>query len=148
MRRALVLVTVVVLAALSGCDQFGTGVTISGTLAAYYFDITSDVTVTITAGETSFTVQAPLASGGFNGEQLGAFLVAGVPTGTYAVTVTFENSYDYTGGTQFSLNGGAWTLVDGEVVTGTSAPYTFTITIDSLTIEADTTIDVDFGNVG
>jgi hypothetical protein len=132
---------------LAGCALAGTGATISGWFVAYYFDITSDVTVTVSDGEASATVSAPVADNGST--ETGAFLVAGVPTGTYSVEVTFENGYSYGAGTQYSLDGGdTWLPVDDETVTGTSAPYTFTITIDSLAIDGDTTIDLDFGDVG
>jgi hypothetical protein len=67
---------------LAGCPLPGTGVTISGWFVAYYFDITSDVTVKVTQGDLSVTVDAPVAT--YGSDQSGAFLVAGVPTGTYA----------------------------------------------------------------
>ncbi len=133
--------------ALAGCAVAATGVTVEGTFVGYYFDITSDVTVKVSQGVATFTVVAPVASGD-SSAQLGAFLIANVPTGTYSVEVTFENTWSYTGGTTYRVNGGAWTAVDGEIVTGSMAPYTFTITIDSLPVSADTTIDLDFGNVG
>ena len=131
---------------LAGCPVLATGVTVTGTLSAEYFDITSDVTVTITQGNESVSIGVPVVSGNYT--QTGAFLVANVPTGTYAAEVTFENSYGYAAGTQYRLNGGQWLPVDNEVVTGDAAPYTFTITIDSLPISEDTTFDVYFGNVG
>jgi hypothetical protein len=132
---------------LAGCPLPGTGVTITGWFVGYYFNISSDVTVTVTQGDLSVTVDAPVAT--YGSDQSGAFLVAGVPTGTYSVEVTFESGYGYTAGMQYSLDGGGtWLPVDSEIVTGESAPYTFTITVDSLTIDADTTIDLDFGNVG
>jgi len=132
---------------LAGCGVLEGGVTITGTVSGDYFDITSDVRVTITQGETSFSVSVPLASD--FGVQVGAFLIANVPAGDYSVVVSFENGYDYTGGSEYSLDGGTtWTPVDSEVVTGTSAPYTFTITIDNLAVDADETFDVYFGNVG
>ena len=137
-----------VILGLAGCPLPGTGVTITGRFVAYYFDITSDVTVTVTQGDTSVTVAAPVAT--YSNDQSGAFLVADVPTGTYSVGVTFESgAYGYISGTQYSLDGGdTWLPVDDETVTGDSAPYTFTITIDSLPIDTDTTLDLDFGNVG
>jgi hypothetical protein len=133
--------------ALTGCPVAPTGVTVDGSFVGSYFNITGDVTVTVDLGGTAFTVVAPVSSG-LSSQQLGAFLIANVPTGTYSVTVTFQNPFGYTGGTTYSLNGGAWTAVDSEIVDGSADPYTFTITIDSLTIDADTTIDLDFGNVG
>lgn len=134
--------------ALAGCPVAGTGVTVDGTFVGYYFDIINDVTVTVGSGDVSFTVDAPVASG-VSSSQLGAFLIANVPTGTYSVTVTFQNPWGYTGGTTYSLDGGTtWLPVDSETVTGDTAPYTFTITIDSLTIDSDITIGLDFGNVG
>ena len=149
LRRLLVIgaASAALVVGLSGCPLPGTGVTITGWFVGYYFDISSDVTVTVSQGDVSVTVDAPVAT--YASNQSGAFLVADVPTGTYAVTVTFENGYGYTGGTQYSLDGGdTWLPVDSEVVTGDSAPYTFTITIDSLPIDADTTLDLDFGDVG
>ncbi len=132
---------------LAGCPVPGTGVTVTGWFVAYYFNITSDVTVIVSQGDVSVTVDAPVAE--YGSSESGAFLVAGVPRGTYAVTVTFKNGNSYAGGTQYSLDGGAtWLPVDDEIVTGTSAPYTFTITIDSLSIDTDTTLDLNFGNVG
>jgi hypothetical protein len=144
------LIPAVVLAAavlaLAGCPLLDTGVTVTGTLWAEYFSISSDVTVTVTQGDASVSVDVPLVSGGST--QTGAFLVANVPTGTYSVEVTFENGDSYSAWSEYSVNGGSWIAVDNEVVTGGSAPYTFTITIDSLTIEADTMLDINFGNAG
>lgn len=149
MKRTLisVLVTAALTILVAGCALLEGGVTITGTVSGDYFDITSDVRVTITQGEVSFSIPVPLASE--FGSQLGAFLIANVPTGDYSVVVTFENGYNYTGGSVYSVDDGTtWIDVDSEVVTGTSAPYLFTITIDSLTIDADETFDVYFGNVG
>jgi hypothetical protein len=132
---------------LAGCPLPGTGVTVSGWFVGYYFEISSDVKVTLSQGDTSVTVDAPVAT--YASGQSGAFLVAGVPTGTYSVTVTFQNPWGYTSGTTYSLDGGdTWWPVDGETVTGGADPYTFTITIDSLTIDSNTKIDLDFGDVG
>lgn len=131
---------------LAGCPFTGTGVTVTGSFIGYYFDISSDVTVTITEGDVSLTVDVPVASDG--NADTGAFYIANVPAGTYAVTVTFQNPSGWTSGTEYSLDGDTYQSVDSEVVTGTADPYTFTITIDSLTIDADTTLDLNFGNVG
>src|SRR4030042_1341422 len=124
MRHVLVLGAVLAagVLVLVGCSLLPTGVTVTGTVSGDYFDITSDVTVTITQGENSVSVDVPVVSGAST--QIGAFLVANVTAGEYAVTVTFENSYSYTGGTTYRVNGGAWTGVDGEGVTGTQAPST------------------------
>jgi hypothetical protein len=149
MRKSLALGTVLatLVLVLAGCSLAESGASITGTVSADYFDITSDVTVTITQGDVSYSIAVPVVSPG-SSTQVGAFLVANVPTGEYAVEVTFENSYSNAGGTTYSVNGGTWTDVDSEVVTGTSAPYTFTITIDSLPVSADETVDIYFGDVG
>jgi hypothetical protein len=141
----LVLATVTLV--LTGCLLPGGGVTVTGTVSGDYFDITSDVSLTISREDVSFSVAVPVVSSD-SSTQIGAFLVANVPTGEYSVEISFENSYSYASGTMYSVNGGAWTGVDSEVVTGTSAPYTFTITIDSLPVSADETVDIYFGNVG
>jgi hypothetical protein len=133
--------------ALAGCFFPEGGASITGTVSADFFDITSDVTMTITQGNFSVSIAVPVVSTS-SPTQIGAFLVANVPTGEYAVEISFENSYQSAPGTTYSVNGGAWTNVDSEVVTGTSAPYTFTITIDSLPVNADETIDIYFGDVG
>jgi hypothetical protein len=149
LRRLLVIgaASAALVVALAGCPLPGTGVTISGWFVGYYFEISSDVTVTASQGDASVTVDAPVAT--YASNQSGAFLIAGVPTGTYSVTVTFQNPWGWTGGTTYSLDGGdTWLPVDSEVVTGDSAPYTFTITIDSLPINTDTAIDLNFGDVG
>jgi hypothetical protein len=113
---------------LAGCPVPGTGVTVTGTVSGDYFDITGDVTVTIARGDVSLSVPVPVASG--SSTQIGAFLVANVPTGDYQVEITFENSTSNTGGTTYRVNGGAW------------------VPVDSLPVTADETLEVYFGNVG
>jgi hypothetical protein len=129
---------------LAGCALGGTAV-VTGSLSAAYFAITSDVTVTITQRDSSFSLPVPM-TGGSN--QQGSFILANVPTGAYAVAVTFETNNSFIAGSQYRLGGGAWIPVDGETVTGAGFPYTFSITIDSITIEDGLTFDIDFGNPG
>lgn len=147
MRRLLVLgaVLATLVLVLAGCPLGVSGVTITGTVSASYFDITSDVTVTITQGGSNFSVAVPMVG---NPSQVGSFLIANIPAGDYAVELTFEADNYWIAGTVYSINGGAWIPVDNEVASGSSVPYTFTITIDSLPVSADDSIDIDFGDVG
>lgn len=149
MKRFIFLASVLAFAALiiTGCSQFGgTGVTVTGTVSGLHFDISSDVTVTITRGDVTLSEPAPVVSS--SGTQIGAFLIANIPPGDYSVEVTFEAGSDWVAGTTYSVNNGIWVPADDEVVTGDSTPYTYTITIDNLSIAGDETINVDFGDVG
>jgi hypothetical protein len=147
MRRfwALGVVLAALVLVLAGCPLDVGGVTITGTVSASYFNITSDVTVTIAQGGSSFSIAVPLAG---NSNQIGSFLIANIPAGTYAAELTFEADNYWIAGTVYRINGGAWIPVDNEVVSGSSVPYTFTITIDSLPVSADDSIDIDFGDAG
>lgn len=143
-RRALGAAAALLLLFLAGCALGGTAV-ITGTLSAAYFAITSDVTVTLTRGDSSFSLPVPMTGGN---NQQGSFIFANVPTGAYAVAVSFETNNSSVPGTRYRLDSGAWTPVDGETVTGTGFPYTFSITIDDITVEDGLTFDIDFGNPG
>jgi hypothetical protein len=127
---------------LAGCALGGT-VIATGTLSAAYFVVTSDVTVTISRGDSSYSLPVPMPGGGI---QVGSFVFANVPAGTYSVAVSFESNDSTAAGTLYRVNGGAWTPVNGEIVTGSSSPYTFSIAIDAIAIEDGTTLDIDFGD--
>jgi hypothetical protein len=126
---------------LAGCALGGT-VIATGTLSAAYFVITSDVTVTITQGDSSYSLPVPMPG---NSIQEGSFIFANVPAGTYSVAVSFESNDGTVAGTLYRVNGGTWTPVDAEIVTGSSNPYTFSIAIGAIAIENGTTLDIDFG---
>jgi hypothetical protein len=127
---------------ITGCALAGT-VAMTGTLSAAYFTITSDVTVTITQGEVSFPLPVPMAG---NNTQAGSFIFVNIPAGTYSVSVSFESNDSTVAGTMYRIDGGAWSPVDEEIVTGSSNPYTFSIAIDAIAIEGGTTLDIDFGD--
>jgi hypothetical protein len=115
---------------------------ISGTVVAYYYDITSDVTVTVTRAATSFPAQMTLTDD--VGVQSGTYAIPAVPEGTYSLVIYFENTSDFGGDlTVYSINGGATVLFDSYVVTGESAPYTNTITFNIVPVTGDQTIDID-----
>jgi hypothetical protein len=127
---------------LAGCGVPGGGATLSGTLAAGYFGITSDVTIVLESDTTTLTLPVPLA--GWTNQE-GTFVFANIPAGTYAVTLGFEDDDGYVVGTTYRLDGGEWTAVDEETVTATP-PYAFSIVIDSLEVGAATVMDVYFGD--
>lgn len=131
-----------VLLLLAGCALAG-GVVMTGTLSAAYFVITSDVTMTLTQSESSFSLPVPMAG---SGTQSGSFIFANIPAGTYAVAVSFDSNDSTVAGAMYRIDGGAWTPVNGEVVTGSSNPYTFSIAIDAIAIEDGTTLDINFGD--
>jgi hypothetical protein len=143
-RYALGAAAALLLLFLAGCALGGTAIA-TGTLSAAYFVITSDVTVTITKGDSSYSLPVPMPG---NGIQEGSFIFANVPAGTYSVDVTFEadDSAVAVTGTLYSVNGGPWTPVDTEIVTGSSNPYTFSIAIGAIAIENGTILDIDFGD--
>ena len=126
-----------------GAPCGGTVIATTGTLSAAYFVITSDVIVTITRGDSSYSLPVPMPG---NGIQAGSFIFANVPAGTYSVAVSFESDDATVAGTLYRVSGGTWTPVDAEIVTGSSNPYTFSIAIDSIAIENGTTLDIDFGD--
>jgi hypothetical protein len=128
----------------AGCALFDGGAAIGGTMLGYYFNITSDVLVTFTRGDTTVTVAVPVTS---SYDQEGAFAVANLVPGDYAVDISFEADNGAIDGTIYSVDGAADVPVDDETVTGSSPPYTHTMTIDSLTVAAGTTLDIYFGNV-
>jgi hypothetical protein len=136
-------VAVLFVLVLSGCPLGGV-VIVAGTLTADYYSIASDVTVTISQGdEKSWSVPVPVA-GTYN--QIGSYLFANVPSGVYAVEVSFEANQGFMPGTMYRVDGGAWLPVDDETVTGTGVPYTFSIAINSLAAEAGVTLDLYFGD--
>ena len=142
-RHALGAAAALLLLFLTGCALAGDTVIATGTLSAAYFVITSDVTVTLTQGDLSFPLPVPMAG---SGTQAGSFIFANIPAGTYAVAVSFESNDSTVAGTLYRVNGGTWTPVDEEIVTGSSNPYTFSIAIDAIAIEDGTTLDIDFGD--
>jgi hypothetical protein len=141
-RHAIGAAAALLLLFLAGCALGSTAVA-TGTLSAAYFVITSDVTVTITQGDSSYSLPVPMPG---NGIQAGSFIFANVPAGTYSVAVTFDSDDSAVAGTQYRVSDGTWTPVDAEIVTGSSNPYTFSIAIDSIAIENGTTLDIDFGD--
>jgi hypothetical protein len=141
-RYALAAAAALLLLFLAGCALGGT-VIATGTLSAAYFVITSDVTVTITEGDSSYSLPVPMPG---NGIQEGSFIFANVPAGTYSVAVSFESNDGTVAGTLYRVSGGTWNPVDEEIVTGSSNPYTFSIAIDAIDIEDGTTLDIDFGD--
>jgi hypothetical protein len=149
MKRALVPVSI--LAALvfviSGCSFFGGTATVKGALQGTYFSIVSDVQVTFTRGDTTFTVAVPVSS---SYDQRGAFVIANIPTGDYIVSMRFDASSSGTAtpdGTTYSVDGGAWVAVDTEMVTGSAPPYAHTMTIHTLSLDGDSVLDIYFGDV-
>jgi hypothetical protein len=135
-----------VVLALAGCPVAGTGVTVTGTISGNYVDITGDVTVTITNGSSSSTATIPLVGNFF---QVGSFLVADVPPGTYEVTVAFAADIASLYIAEYQVNDGGWLDVDGVTSTGDVSPYSFTVTIDNVSVTTDITIDLAFSdNVG
>jgi hypothetical protein len=127
---------------LAGCALGGAAV-VTGTLNAAYFVITSDVTMTLTQGDSSFSLPIPMPG---NGIQAGSFIFANVPAGTYSVAVSFESNDNTVAGTLYRVDNGPWTAVDEEIVTGSSSPYTFSIAIEAIAIEDGTALDIDFGD--
>ncbi len=127
---------------LAGCTLGGT-VIATGTLSASYFVITSNVTVTITRGDHSYSLPVPMPG---NSIQAGSFIFANIPEGTYSVAVSFDANDNTVAGTTYRVNGGTWTPVDEEIVTGSSNPYTFSIAIDAIALADGTTLDINFGD--
>ena len=131
----------------AGCSLFSGDATISGTMQGYYFSISSDVLVTISRGGTAFSVAVPVTS---TYDQSGAFAIANLVPGDYAVEIAFEagsGAIDMTNGATYSVDGGAYVPVDDEVVTGSAPPYVHTVTIDSLAMVDGLAIDIYFGDV-
>jgi hypothetical protein len=148
MRRALLLVAVLagVVFVVVGCPLPGTGVTITGSMLGYYFYILDEVQVTVTQGDASVTLLVPVTS---DYNQQGAFAVANLLPGDYSIVITFaaDNASIDSSGTTYSVDGGAYVPVDDETVTGSTPPYTHTITIDSLPVPDGVEIDIYLGNV-
>jgi hypothetical protein len=141
-RYALGAAAALLLMFLAGCAPGGTAVA-TGTLSAAYFVITSDVTVSISKGDLNFSLPVPM---GGNSIQAGSFIFANVPAGTYTVAMSFESNDSTVAGTVYRVNGGPWTPVNGEIVTGSTIPYTFSIAINAIDVEDGTTFDIDFGD--
>jgi hypothetical protein len=148
MRYPLILGAVLasVVLALAGCPGAGTGVTVTGTISGDYVDIAGEVTMTIAQGGSSYTATISLVG---NSYQVGSFLVADVPPGTYEITVEFEADIGSLYLAEYQVNDGGWLDIGDVTRTGDVSPYSFTVIIDSVSVTSDTVIDLAFSdNVG
>jgi len=124
------------------------GVTISGTIVGYYYNITGNVTVTVTQAPTSLSVQVTLVDGG-SGLQDGTYSIPDVPEGTYNVVIVFESdNSDVYATPAYSINGGAPVPRDSYDITGSGPYYTHTITFNGVPVNGDETINIDLGDTG
>ena len=144
--RFLLLATLVVLAGCQAASNVKT-VTVSGTATAPSWSnemtLPTNVAVSATSGGHSYSTSVPFngSSGGFS------FSIPDVPTGTYSLVITFPTTNLLIAeGTTYSLNGGTSLPVSSEGGSGSSAPYTYTIDINNITINADTTVNLSLPN--
>ena len=77
------------LASLTSCDLlFPKGTvqtyTVSGTISAHYYSLTTPITLTLSDGTSTFSTEATLTGSG-NSESA-TYSVSGLPAGTYTVT--------------------------------------------------------------
>jgi len=129
-----------VLLLVAACEPAVGGGTISGTIVAYYYDVTSDVTVTVTQATASLSAQVTLTD--LSGVQSGTYSIPDVPEGTYSLVIVFESDNNYEDPAVYSINGGGTVPYDSYVVTGASSPYTHTITFNNVPVTGDQTIDI------
>ena len=78
------------LAVLAGCTANNTAstYTISGTVTATSWGISSPATITVTQGSNTYSASATVPAPDGNGLQTIAYSVSGVPAGTYSVTAS------------------------------------------------------------
>jgi hypothetical protein len=148
MKKAILLsaVSIVFLIGITGCKpQLGLGsITVSGTVSAPYWSLSTDPWVTAVGGGQSFTAFAQLV--GSLGSENFTYSIPWIPAGTYSVKIYLVANYYGTGAT-YSVDDGTPTPVTAEDAT-TGPPYTVTIEIDDVVINADTRIDLQLPSVG
>lgn len=139
------------IALFSGCDLFfpsaESGFTVSGSIQASYFNISTPITVTISDGSHTYSTQVNVVDESFS-LQSATYSVSGVPAGSYSLVATFASS-SYSSSPSFSVDGGLAQFSPYITASGdASTPINVTETIPSLTISASQTIDFDLGNTG
>ena len=81
-----------------------------------------------------------------NLDQFGSWEVKGVPKGDYTLVLVVDSAYSFLS-FQYSQNGGAFVPVSNQGYTG-SGPYEWTVTIDDVSVQYATSIDLVASNAG
>jgi len=132
----------IVVTALSGCSPAMDTVSVTGTISATFWPIKTSPILTVSSGGKSYTAILPIPSVG-NPETF-TFSIPWVEKGTYSLVMTFDVD-SYWMGTTYTINGGSPLPVTSEgAQVSTLYPYTYTIQIDGVKIDGDTTIDLEY----
>jgi len=135
---------------LSGCDLIGQWLgltaTVTGSVSGQYWSFQSAATIKVTDGSKTFSHSFTISGGN---SQTGTFSIPNVPKGSYKVTVTLKETWSTTPGLGYpkiTVNGGS--PITGSFALTGSGPYTLTISASNLSIQGDSTITIDMGNMG
>jgi hypothetical protein len=112
----------------------------------------SPVTVTVTKGSDVYSASAVIPnSGAPRVLQSVTYSISGIPAGTYSALVTVNFLYAGSGGSfdfgypTYAVDGETPVSITGATLTGSASPFLMTIPINTLTIGASETIDIDAG---
>jgi hypothetical protein len=127
------------------------GLFVTGTLSADDWALTSPLTVTVSNGVDTFSTTVTVANSGVpSAPQAAAFVLGGVPAGTYTVTIAADNASgnDMTdaGYPAISVNEGALVEADSWTNVWNGTDYSLEATFGGISIGEDTSIDIDLGS--
>ena len=100
-------------------------------------------TLSLTQGSTVFSVSITMPAMDGNHNQLGTYSISGVPVGTYTMQLVYEDYWNNVTAA-YSVNSGINTTANMTNTYVGSGPYYYTVTIGSLSIGADETVDLIF----